>query len=108
MCEVYQEQIRTLGHRARKLNHGKGQGKVLAARLAEHGLADVSRVLRWWATSMHPRAAYLRSNGYGLTTLCRQSKFEGYLALSDSQGPPRAGQWIDLDTNDTNDTEKLY
>jgi hypothetical protein len=67
----------------------KGWG--VAARVAEHGAEIVIRIVRWAAESLHPRAVFLRANGYTGDTLFRPEKFSEYLALS-SAPLPRSGQ----------------
>jgi hypothetical protein len=65
--------------RALKLNAARA--KVLRARLSEHSAAEILQVVEWRHTSQHPRAIYLREQGYGIDTLLRAGKFAGYLEL---------------------------
>jgi hypothetical protein len=65
--------------RALKLN--RARAKVLRARVAEHSAAEILQVVEWRHTSQHPRAIYLREQGYGIDTLLRAGKFAGYLEL---------------------------
>ena len=65
--------------RALKLNAARA--KVLRARVVEHSAEEVLDVVSWQATSQHPRAVYLREQGYGVDTLLRAGKFAGYLEM---------------------------
>lgn len=74
---------------------GKGAGRLLAARLKDHGFEAVRAVLLWGLTSEHRQADWLRQNGYcRISTLCNATKFEAYLEASKEQSTDR-GEWVD-------------
>ena len=74
---------------------GKGAGRLLAARLKDHGFEAVRAVLLWGLTSEHRQADWLRQNGYcRISTLCNATKFEAYLEASKEQTTDR-GEWVD-------------
>ena len=88
---------RSMGKKPRALKRSRGMGAQLARAIKRWGIDDVLAVIGWWGTSNHKRATYLRNEGYGLDTLIRPSKFEGYLALTSAPDTlaPRPGQWFD-------------
>lgn len=74
---------------------GKGAGRLLAARLKDHGFEAVRAVMLWGLTSEHRQADWLRQNGYcRISTLCNATKFEAYLEASKEQTTDR-GEWVD-------------
>lgn len=88
-----------LGRRKRSLSKSRGLGAMLAKAVAEYGGDEVASVITWWATSNHDRAEFLRGKGFGLDTLLRPSKFEGYLAMVDAPDlgvKPGHGAFYDL------------
>ena len=97
------------GATVRALKRSKGLGKLLTTRTRDHGAEAVARVLKWWGSSPHPRAVYLRSGGYGVDTLMSAKKFETYLNFADSKpptAPPKRGQWLDAADREV-DTDNL-
>lgn len=64
-----------------------GLGQALRKRLDAAGLEAVLAVFRWYATSLHPRAVFLRSSGNELATLIGPTKFGEYLAMSRAPEP---------------------
>ena len=90
------ERLEVIRGGARRLKLTKTRRRALAARVNAHSAADVEAVWRWWQTSTHQRAVFLRDNGYGPDTLLRASKFDGYLLiLSEPQEQPQ-GLWSAL------------
>lgn len=49
--------------RKRRIQPSSPLGKQLSARIADYDADTVISVLRWWATSPHKRAIFLRENG---------------------------------------------
>jgi hypothetical protein len=86
-----------------KLIRSKGGGKLIAARIKDHGIDAVIDVLTWALTSDHRQALWLRDNGYcRVSTLCNASKFEGYLESAQNAGPSKQrGAWTDYDDKPT-------
>ena len=72
-------------------------GQSMAARIREHGIEDVLRVLDWWATSSHSRASFLRREGIGLRTIMSPEKFETYSQMSKTSPSASSapGEWIE-------------
>ena len=89
------------GHRPKgpKLIRSKGGGKLIAARIKDHGIESVIDVLGWALTSDHTQARWLRDHGYcRLVTLCGAAKFEGYLETAQNATPAKQrGEWTDYD-----------
>lgn len=81
----------------RKLSPSKGMGLSLKARITDHGVDDIIRLLRWYATSDHERARFLRSGGHWLKTLLRSSNCEEYLGMLDDAEPGQNGEWSEDD-----------
>ena len=86
-----------------KLIRSKGGGKLIAARIKDHGIYAVIDVLTWALTSDHRQALWLRENGYcRVSTLCNASKFEGYLESAQNAEPSKQrGAWTDYDDKPT-------
>ena len=86
-----------------KLIRSKGGGKLIAARIKDHGIDAVIDVLTWALTSDHRQALWLRENGYcRVSTLCNASKFEGYLESAQNAEPSKQrGAWTDYDDKPT-------
>jgi hypothetical protein len=86
-----------------KLMRSKGGGKLIAARIKDHGIDAVIDVLTWALTSDHRQALWLRDNGYcRVSTLCNASKFEGYLESAQNAEPSKQrGAWTDYDDKPT-------
>jgi hypothetical protein len=86
-----------------KLIRSKGGGKLIAARIKDHGIDAVIDVLTWALTSDHRQALWLRENGYcRVSTLCNASKFEGYLESAQNDAPTKQrGAWTDYDDKPT-------
>ena len=71
----------------RPLSVTKERRYALARIHREHGSDGLLKVVRWYFTSHHDRAIFLRDNGYGVDTLLR--KFDQYIELVESNGTPR-------------------
>lgn len=86
-----------------KLIRSRGGGKLIAARIKDHGIDAVIDVLTWALTSSHRQAEWLRANGYDrVSTLCNASKFEGYLESAQNAEPSKQrGAWTDYDDKPT-------
>ena len=83
------------GARARKLT--PAIRRQLKARISDHSPYEVVGVVRWWLTSDHKRAKYLRENSYDLSTLLRASNFPEYLAMSQDDPTDTNGDGSVLD-----------
>jgi len=70
-------------------------GKAITARLRDAGLQDVLDVIRWAAFSGDDRASFLRDGSYGLDTLLRPTKFQGYLDRSGVPEAPLPGTYVE-------------
>lgn len=76
------EAIRTEANpKARALKLTSGRRRALGARLKEHSAEELLTVWRWWQTSQHDRAVWLRQN-CTVDTILRPSNFPGYLDLA--------------------------
>lgn len=76
------EAIRTEANpKARPLKLTSGRRRALGARLKEHTAEELLTVWRWWQTSQHDRAVWLRSK-CTVDTILRPSNFPGYLDLA--------------------------
>jgi len=76
------EAIRTEANpKARALKLTSGRRRALSARLKEHTAEELVTVWRWWQTSQHDRAVWLRSK-CTVDTILRPSNFPGYLDLA--------------------------
>lgn len=71
----------------RPLSVTKERRYALARIHREHGSDGLLKVVRWYFTSHHDRAIFLRDNGYGVDTLLR--KFDQYIELVEASGTPR-------------------
>ena len=76
------EAVRTEANpKARALKLTSGRRRALGARLKEHTAEELLTVWRWWQTSQHDRAVWLRSK-CTVDTILRPSNFPGYLDLA--------------------------
>jgi len=76
------ESIRTEANpKARPLKLTSGRRRALSARLKEHTAEEMLTVWRWWQTSQHDRAVWLRQK-CTVDTILRPSNFPGYLDLA--------------------------
>jgi len=76
----------------RPLSVTKERRYALARIHKEHGSEGLLKVVRWYFTSHHDRATFLRDNGYGVDTLLR--KFDQYIELVEANGTPRLANTI--------------
>ena len=90
---AYLEALEQLGRRRVPVKPSGAIGRALMARISDHGVEQIVALIRWWATSPHDRARFLREGGHGLETLTRAAKCEAYLRMIAEGGttpPPRA------------------
>ena len=77
----------SLDSKAKELKLTKSRESAIRGRIKEHSADDVVTVVKWWLTSQHQRAQYLRDNGYGIDTILRASKFATYLEAASAPTP---------------------
>jgi hypothetical protein len=78
-----------------RLSPHSGIGRILAQRLAQEGLVSVLTVVRWFSTSPHERATFLREKGMGLDTLLSAKNFGKYLDFAKSPVTTPRGRTLD-------------
>ena len=69
--------------KARGLMLSKPRRRAINARIKEHSAEALRTVWRWWLTSDHDRAVFLRSN-CSVDTLLQASKFTSYLEFAEA------------------------
>lgn len=80
--ELWVELNEELG-REKALKLTKKRKEAIKARLLEHGEKVLFDVVRWYQTSQHPRAVFLRENGYTIDTVLQRSKFDQYATMAE-------------------------
>lgn len=92
-AEVWQageaQRVASLGGRTGKLT--RSRKTALVARMREHSREDVETVIRWWLTSSHDRAVFLRGHGSTWETILRPGNFATYLDMALASTPSSAG-----------------
>lgn len=89
---------RALGKKKVKLQKSKGLGAVLARLVKKHGEEDSIKLLRWWATSSHDRAKYLREKDLKLPTILSHS--DEYLSFANDGAATNGSKYYDSTEND--------
>jgi len=79
LWEEINQMLKTHGRRHLKLTNARR--RALKGRIKEHSKADVLSVVKWWLTSTHQRAIYIRQN-HSIDTVLRPANFTPYLEFS--------------------------
>jgi len=95
----------------RKMKLNKKRIKMLKVLLDTYTETNIIDVVKWWQTSNHSRAQFLREGSYSINTILNEDKFEQYFGfLNEPTKAPAAGKgfassllqgFLD-DINDTN------
>lgn len=86
--ETWAQMMEAKGGRALKLTEKRRL--ALRGRLKEHTAEEICGVMRWWQTSPHQRASFLREKGCTIDTLLRASNLTGYAEMA-AEGAGAAG-----------------
>lgn len=62
----------------RKMKLNKKRIKMLKVLLDNYTEANIIDVIKWWQTSNHSRAQFLREGSYSINTILNEDKFEQY------------------------------
>ena len=109
--ELWDKILEAKGGRKMKLN--KKRIRMLKVLLDTYTEANIIDVIKWWKTSDHSRAQFLREGSYSLNTILNDDKFEQYFgflnqpAKASTTGKGFASSLLQGFLDDINDTNVI-